>query len=81
MCQDGKWANYFGANDYIINNTSHDKQGTLALLDGESTDAKYMTKDEWMTSDLIYDLKDHLRDMLPAINAMVSQARVIQQIA
>lgn len=81
MCQDGKWANYFGANDYIINNTSHAKQGVLALLDGEAVDAKYMTKEQWMSADLIYDLKDHLRDMLPAINAMVSQARVIQQIA
>lgn len=49
-CEDGKWAFYctiYG-------------QGEVALLDGENSNAHWMSMDEWVEADLFYDLKDHL---------------------
>lgn len=52
-CDDGKWAFYL--NSYA--------SGEVALLDGESQNAAWMTKEEWMDADLFFDLKDHLINM------------------
>lgn len=49
-CDDGKWAFYLSAYP----------QGEVAILDGESQNAKWMKSDEWMEEDLFFDLKDHL---------------------
>lgn len=49
-CDDNKWAFYLSAYP----------QGEVALLDGESSNAKWMKQDEWMDADLFFDLKDHL---------------------
>lgn len=50
-CDDGKWAFYMNA---------WGGGGEVALLDGESQNASWFTKDEWMDADLFFDLKDHL---------------------
>lgn len=50
-CDDGKWAFYVE-----ISPDSH----SLALLDGESQNATWMCREEWIEADLIFDLKDHL---------------------
>lgn len=53
-CANGKWAFY--CSGYVDPTTV----GQLALLDGESRNACWMTRQEWMTADLFYDLKKHL---------------------
>lgn len=50
-CDDGKWAFYLEAPS---------TQGDPMLLDGESVNAAWMSQEEWIEADLIFDLKDHL---------------------
>lgn len=50
-CEDGKWAFYLGA---------YPQYNTVMLLDGESVNAHWMSRDEWIEADLFFDLKDHL---------------------
>lgn len=50
-CDDGKWAFYLEAPGV---------QGDTMLLDGESINAAWMSQEEWIEADLIFDLKDHL---------------------
>lgn len=50
-CDNGKWAFYL--NGWNV-------AGDVALLDGESQNAAWMTQEEWMDADLFFDLKDHL---------------------
>lgn len=50
-CDDGKWAFY-------LNTVTQHKD--VALLDGESINAHWMSRDEWIEADLIFDLKNHL---------------------
>ncbi len=50
-CENGKWAFYLN---------SWNSSGDVALLDGESQNAAWMTQEEWMDADLFFDLKDHL---------------------
>lgn len=50
-CADGKWAFYLQA---------HPQFNDVALLDGESVNAHWMSRDEWIAADLIFDLKEHL---------------------
>jgi len=58
-CDDKKWAFYLSAYP----------QGEVAILDGESQNAKWMKSDEWMDADLFFDLKDHLIAMeFPELN-------------
>ncbi len=54
-CEDGKWAYYLQADGI--------EDGELALLDGENTNAVWMSKEEWLKANLFFDLKDHLRDL------------------
>lgn len=49
-CEDGKWAFYLSAYP----------QGEVMLLDGESVNAAWMSQEEWLEADLLFDLKDHL---------------------
>lgn len=49
-CLDGKWAFY----------SSVWAWGDLALLDGENTNAHWMSEEEWKKEDLLFDLKEHL---------------------
>lgn len=50
-CDDGKWAFYL---------TAFTQYNDVALLDGESVNAHWMSRDQWIEADLIFDLKDHL---------------------
>ena len=50
-CADGKWAFYLEA---------YPEHTDVALLDGESINAHWMSQEEWIEADLMYDLKDHL---------------------
>lgn len=50
-CEDGKWAFYLRAWP----------QGDVMLLDGENVNAAWMTEEEWLEADLLFDLKDHLK--------------------
>lgn len=50
-CDDGRWAFYLEAPGV---------QGDTMLLDGESINAAWMSQEEWIEADLIFDLKDHL---------------------
>jgi len=50
-CDDGKWAFYLEAPGV---------EGDTMLLDGESINAAWMSQEEWIEADLIFDLKDHL---------------------
>lgn len=49
-CGDGKWAFYLDGYS----------KGTVMLLDGESANACWMSQEEWLESDLFFDLKEHL---------------------
>lgn len=49
---DGKWSFYL--------NGCYPHTDSVALLDGESANAAWMTKEQWMDADLFFDLKDHL---------------------
>ncbi len=51
-CANGKWAFYVEV--YSTN------PGALALLDGESVNACWMSRQEWLDADLFFDLKAHL---------------------
>lgn len=53
-CADGKYAFY--ADVY--------GSGEVALLDGESINATWMSQEEWIEADLIFDLKQHLIALL-----------------
>lgn len=55
-CADGKWAFYLYPGCVI-------ESGQLALLDGESSGACWMSQDEWMEADLFFDLKEHLEEL------------------
>lgn len=60
-CDNGKW------NFYL--NGCYPQSDSVALLDGESVNASWMTKEQWMDADLFFDLKDHLIAMeLPEFN-------------
>lgn len=50
-CADGKWAFYLHI---------HPEHNDVALLDGESINACWMSKEEWLEADLFFDLKQHL---------------------
>lgn len=54
-CADGKWVFYFETSSAV---------GEPVLLDGESSNIAWMSKDEWLEADLLLDLKDHLVGLL-----------------
>lgn len=51
-CDNGKWAFYLTNMGAVV--------GDPVLLDGESSNACWMSVDEWMDADLFFDLKEHL---------------------
>lgn len=63
-CADGKWAYYFNTYDL-----SPDEKGALAILDGESQGACWMSQEEWDKADLFFDLKDHLAAIMGGADA------------